>query len=98
MVLDYLARLYEAIRARNELRVHALLREPESLWIPREVREEAIVMVRLPAASMRAPMQLLMFLHRMEQLTLLEPVEDENAPRYRDPNQLDLPLAIGDQR
>lgn len=96
MLLAYLAELYDAIRDRNELRVHLLLRAPESRRIPVEVRDEAFVMVRLPAASMRAPMQLLMFLHRMERLALDEEARDERSdePYYRDPDQLDLPLPL----
>jgi hypothetical protein len=93
MILSYLAELYEAIRTRNEIRVHALLRAPEARRIPPTVREEAVAMVRLPEASLRAPMQLFTYLHRMEQLesTGEEPEEREThaAP---DPDQLDLPL------
>jgi hypothetical protein len=94
MILSYLAELYEAIRTRNELRVHALLRAPESRRIPPVVREEAIAMARQPAASLRAPMQLLMYLHRMEQLAsdANEPDGAEDARPASDPDQLDLPL------
>jgi hypothetical protein len=94
MILSYLAELYEAIRTRNELRVHALLRAPEARGIPVAVREEAIAMVRLPAASLRAPMQLFMHLHRMEQLESGAEAMDEREESRdaRDPDQLDLPL------
>ena len=94
MLLAYLAELYDAIRDRNELRVHVLLRGPEAGRIPAAVREEALVMVRLPAASMRAPMQLLMFLHRMEQLALDEGPQDDHgeSASFHDPDQLEIPL------
>jgi hypothetical protein len=94
MVLAYLAELYDAIRQRNELRVHALLRSPDARRIPPAVREEAIAMVRLPAASLRAPMHLLMCLHRLEQLSDAEEADggtDDDRPAP-DPDQLDLPL------
>ena len=60
------------------------------------VREEALAMVRLPAASMRAPMQLLMYLHRMEQLILEDEAPDDaaDASPPHDPDQLDLPLPL----
>ncbi len=94
MLLAYLAELYDAVRDRNELRVHVLLRASEAGRIPAAVREEALVMVRLPAVSMRAPMQLLTFLHRMEQLMLEDDARDERteAASFHDPDQLDLPL------
>lgn len=101
MLLAYLAELYDAIRDRNELRVHVLLRAVDAGRIPTAVREEALVMVRLPAASMRAPMQLLMLLHRMEQLALDEGGQDEHeAPSFHDPDQLEIPLtrASGGER
>lgn len=96
MLLAYLAELYDAIRDRNELRVHLLLRAPEARRVPVEVRDEALVMVRLPAASMRAPMQLLTFLHRMEQLALDEESRSDGPDEssYQDPDQLDLPLSL----
>ncbi len=94
MLLSYLAELYEAIRTRNEIRVHALLRAPEARRIPPGVREEAIAMVRLPTASLRAPMQLFTYLHRMEQLESGDEAIDvrDETRLSPDPDQLDLPL------
>ena len=95
MHLSFLVDLYDAVRARNEIRVHLLLRAPEARRLPAEVREEALAMLRLPAASLRAPMQLLVFLHRMERLHEAD-VERDDAPRPTpDPAQLDLPLVSG---
>lgn len=95
MLLAYLADLYEAIQDRNELRVHLLLRAPVAGSIPVGVRDEALALVRLPMSSTRAPMQLFMFMHRMEQLILDdEPEEEVEEPPFQDPDQLPLPLPL----
>ena len=100
-LLEHVLELHEAVRSRNELRVHALLRAPEAAWIPRIVRDEAIGMARLPAGSLRAPVQLFMFLHRLEALApdvaLAADDAADAAARAGDPDQLALPLtAVGE--
>jgi hypothetical protein len=64
----YLDELEAALVARNSLRVTALLRRRIAAHIPREVREELMVLSRLPRNSHRAPIQFYRFEHRVAQL------------------------------
>lgn len=64
--------LYRAAMSRDEKDLAALLLEPLASHVPREVREEALAIVSLPAASLRAPIQLLQFRQRMLQLDVEE--------------------------
>lgn len=61
-------RLHDAVMLRDLALVEALLEAREASRLPREVREEALAVVRRPAGSYRAPMQLLRFHHRMLEL------------------------------
>lgn len=69
-------RLHDAIMAREAAVVRALLETRSAASLPREVREEALGIVALPAESLRAPIQLLQFHHRMTQLMRDRDVED----------------------
>jgi hypothetical protein len=73
-------RLHDAIMARDAGMVQALLEMASASSLPREVREEALVIVALPATSLRAPMQLLQFRHRLTQL-LQDDGVDERLPQ-----------------
>jgi hypothetical protein len=64
----YLGELEGAFLARNSLRVTALLRRRMAAHLPREVREELMVLSRSPRDSLRAPVQFYRFEHRMAQL------------------------------
>ena len=64
----YLGELESAFLARNSLRVTALLRRRMAGHLPRQVREELMVLARAPRDSLRAPVQFYRFEHRMAQL------------------------------
>jgi hypothetical protein len=76
--------LLSAIQERDQQAVWDLLDEAAALHsFPRAVREEALVMVRLPKKSVRAPMKLYLFHEQLRRL-------DEEPPVWSDPDQLDL--------
>ena len=66
--LRYLAEIEEALARREALRVTALLRKRTATHLPREVREELLMLSRASRDSLRAPVQFLRFQHRMTQL------------------------------
>lgn len=66
--LEYLNDIEEALGARDWLSLAALLRKRVGSSLPREVREELLVLSRAPSTSLRAPVQFLRFQHRMTQL------------------------------
>jgi len=66
--LEYLNDIEEALGARDWLRLAALLRKRVGSNLPREVREELLMLSRAPRTSLRAPVQFLRFQHRMTQL------------------------------
>lgn len=61
-------RLYDAIASRDVDLVQALLDSGAASSLPRQVREEALAVVALPAASRRVPMALLRYHHRLTEL------------------------------
>ena len=67
-LVAYLGELEGAFLARNALRVTALLRRRMAAHLPREVREELMILSRAPRDSLRAPVQFYRFQHRMAQL------------------------------
>ncbi|MGH9888148.1 MAG: hypothetical protein ACREBE_21630, partial [bacterium] len=69
---------------REALQVTALLRKRTATHLPREVREELLMLSRAPRESLRAPVQFLRFQHRMTQLARL----GEGLPTA----QMELPL------
>lgn len=68
-LVAYLGELESAYLARNALRVTALLRRRMAAHLPREVREELMVLSRAPRESLRAPVQFYRFEHRMQELS-----------------------------
>lgn len=68
-LVAYLGELESAYLSRNALRVTALLRRRMAAHLPREVREELMVLSRAPRDSLRAPVQFYRFEHRMAQLS-----------------------------
>lgn len=80
--------LLDAIGARDPDVVRALLESAVASSVPREVREEALTIVALPAASYRAPMQLLQFHHRLTQL-----LRDSDAGGVL--AQMEIPFGVG---
>ena len=66
--LAYLNDIEEALGARDWLGLAALLRKRLGSHLPREVREELLMLSRAPRTSLRAPVQFLRFQHRMTQL------------------------------
>ncbi|HEY9225910.1 MAG TPA: hypothetical protein VIP11_04640, partial [Gemmatimonadaceae bacterium] len=66
--LRYLAELESALARREAMSITALLRKRTATHLPREVREELLMLSRAPRESLRAPIQFLRFQHRMTQL------------------------------
>ena len=66
--LEYLDAIEHALVTRDALRLTSLLRKRTSSHLPRDVREELLMLSRAPRDSYRAPVQLLRFRHRMQQL------------------------------
>ncbi|MGI9077331.1 MAG: hypothetical protein ACR2G6_08385 [Gemmatimonadaceae bacterium] len=84
-MLELLDLLCAALIARDDEDVRLLLRHPVGRDLPREVREEALAIVALPAQGYRAPMKTLWFRYAIEQLQ-----RDEFA--FLHSPQLDLPF------
>lgn len=100
-------RLHDAIAARDETLVRAILDAPSASSLPRGVREEALAILALPPTSYRVPMQLLQFHHRITELARTEDDAELRAARApwneevferadespaADPAQIDLPF------
>ena len=68
--LAYLVEIEGALMRRDAMGVTALLRKRTATHMPREVREELLLISRAPRESLRAPVQFLRFQHRMSQLAL----------------------------
>lgn len=68
--LAYLEEIEQALLRRDALRVTALLRKRTATHMPREVREELLMISRASRDTLRAPIQFLRFQHRMRQLAL----------------------------
>ena len=68
--LRYLEDVDQAVIRRDALRLTALLRKRTAMHMPREVREELLMLSRASRESLRAPVQFLRFHHRMTQLAL----------------------------
>jgi hypothetical protein len=66
--LAYLVEIESALARRDAMGVTALLRKRTATHMPREVREELLLISRAPRESLRAPVQFLRFQHRMRQL------------------------------
>ena len=68
--LEYLKDIEQALMRRDAMNVTALLRKRTATHLPREVREELLMLSRAPRDGLRAPVQFLRFQHRMTQLAL----------------------------
>jgi hypothetical protein len=66
--LEYIVEIEQALMRRDAMRVTALLRKRTATHLPREVREELLMISRQSRDSLRAPVQFLRFQHRMMQL------------------------------
>lgn len=66
--LAYLEQIEAAVLAHEPLRITALLRKRTATHLPREVREELLLLSRASRDSLRAPVRFLRFQHRMHQL------------------------------
>jgi hypothetical protein len=90
-LLDLLDALIAAMERRDVQAVWDLLDEEDAVRsFPAGLRQEALMMARLPRGSMRAPIRAYEFYHQLQQLA------DEPMPQLGDPRQLTLdftPLA-----
>jgi hypothetical protein len=68
--LAYLGEIEQSLVNRNWGQLSGLLRKRRSSHLPREVREELVMLSRAPRESFRAPVQFLRFQHRMTQLAI----------------------------
>ena len=66
--LAYLVEIEQALMRRDAMAVTALLRKRTATHMPRDIREELLLISRAPRESLRAPVQFLRFQHRMQQL------------------------------
>ncbi len=64
----YLEQIEDAIVARDAMAVTSLLRKRTATHLPRDVREELLMISRLSRDSLRAPIRFLRFQYRMMQL------------------------------
>lgn len=61
-------RLLQALSARDADAIRALLAHGAVRTLPREVREEALLFLQLPARTMRAPMHTILHARRIREL------------------------------
>ena len=87
-LLDYLDRLWEAVKARDAQTVEAMFAERLAAQLPRDVMEESLAIARAPAGSLRAPVRLLRFYHISVRL-----LADAGRPSDSGRLQLELPFA-----
>lgn len=92
--LVYLDEIERAVLARDALRITALLRKRTATHLPREVREELLLLSRASRTSLRAPIQFLRFQHRMTQLAL----GGERLPTAQTELRFDPPAPTGTVR
>lgn len=86
-LLELLDGLVVAMERRDRQTVWDLLDVEEAVrWFPAGVREEALTVVGLPRASLRAPIRVYRFYHQLQQLG------DEPLDLTGDPRQLALDL------
>jgi hypothetical protein len=67
-MLAYLEELCTALLAHDSAAVQRLLGHPLARALPRQVREEAMAIIRANPSSLRAPIQVLRFYHQTLQL------------------------------
>lgn len=90
-LLEYLSEIERAVLARDSMRITALLRKRTATHLPREIREELLMVARAPRESLRAPVQFLRFQHRMTQLSLA----GEPLPTAQTELRLEAPSPAG---
>jgi hypothetical protein len=66
--LTYLEQIEAAVLGHEPLKITALLRKRTATHLPREVREELLLLSRASRDSLRAPVRFLRFQYRMQQL------------------------------
>ena len=87
-LLDLLDALIAAMERRDVEAVWELLDTEDAVRsFPAGLRQEALMMARLPRGSLRAPIRAYEFYHQLQQLA------DEPMPQVGDPQQLSLDLA-----
>jgi hypothetical protein len=89
--LHYLEEIEEALLRRDAMRVTALMRKRTATHLPREVREELLLLSRAPRDSLRAPIRFLRFQHRMRELAH----GGEALPTAQTELHLEPPAAFG---
>jgi hypothetical protein len=87
----YLEKIEEAVLERDALSITALLRKRTATHLPRNVREELLVISRLGRTTLRAPVRFLRFQHRMAQLA----AGGEPLLTAQTELQLDAPVPAG---
>lgn len=89
--LHYLEEIEDALLRRDAMRVTALMRKRTATHLPRDVREELLVLSRAPRDSLRAPIRFLRFQHRMRELAR----GGEALPTAQTELHLEPPAAFG---
>jgi hypothetical protein len=89
--LGYLEEIEEALLRRDAMRVTALMRKRTATHLPRDVREELLLLSRTPRDSLRAPIRFLRFQHRMRELAR----GGEALPTAQTELQLEPPAVYG---
>jgi hypothetical protein len=89
--LHYLEEIEEALLRRDAMRVTALMRKRTATHLPRDVREELLLLSRAPRDSLRAPIRFLRFQHRMRELAR----GGEALPTAQTELHLEPPAAFG---
>lgn len=89
--LRYLDGVAHAVLARDAMAITALLRKRTATHMPREVREELLMLSRASRDNLRAPVQFLRFQHRMTQLA----IGGERLPTAQTELHLDPPAPAG---
>jgi hypothetical protein len=92
--LRYLEEIEQAVLHRESLRLTALLRKRTATHLPREVREELLMISREARGSLRAPVSFLRFQHRMTQLA----AGGEGLPVAQTELHLEPPATAGEIR
>jgi hypothetical protein len=92
--LKYLSEIEQTLINRNWTQLATLLRKRRSSHLPREVREELVLLSRSPRTSFRAPVRFLRFQHRMLQLALA----GEPMPMVQTELELEPPATPHDVR
>lgn len=97
-LLDLLDALIVAMERRDPQAVIAVFDDEEAeRWFPSGLREEALVIVRLPSAALRAPMRVYRYYHQLQQLGA-EAIELTHDPRQLSLDLLPTAIPVGANR